>query len=179
MRSIIIIRISVFFSSSRELYSHSRAGFVNRTAVIQVWSQAGWAQALESGAHTLGVLVVFHWRVCGQNTSLQEGVGPTSSIVFTPSPLLGGFIIHSDVVFLQHSQPPHPSLSPSQFLNSTARNNHRQVCHPQHAPPSFPVTMSTDPSHHCTSCHWCHDDCLGSAKARARQCPPISPSVPG
>lgn len=66
--------------------------------------------------------------------------------------------------------PPSP-LSLSRFLNSKARNNRRQA-----STPTPRVTTSTNPHHHCTSCHWYHDDCLGSAKTHAQR-EPISLSL--
>lgn len=60
--------------------------------------------------------------------------------------------------------PSPPSLS--WFLNGKARNNRRQA-----STPTPRVTTSTNPPHHCTSCHWYHDDCLGSAKTRAQREP--------
>lgn len=66
--------------------------------------------------------------------------------------------------------PPSP-LSLSRFLNSKARNNRRQA-----STPTPRVTTSTNPPHHCTSCHWYHDDCLGSAKTHAQR-EPISLSL--
>lgn len=129
---------------------------------------------MESRAHRLGVLVVFHWRLL---TEYRERRFLYHLLHRShPSPLLWLHDLFNHCYFppflvlpsvhrhhvLQHPlsfplfhRP--PSLSPSQFLNSTARNNHRQA-----NTPHSQVMVSTNPPHHYTSCHWYHDNCLGS-----------------
>lgn len=96
-------------------------------------------------------------------------------LFFPPSPSL--FDLQCAAIIMWQSlfstSIPSPSLSPLQLLNTTSRNNCRRAStpHPQ-------VAVPTNPSHHCTSYHWYHDDCLCCANAW-RQHQPTPPSLTG
>lgn len=168
--------------------------FKDITISVWVWTRQklfGFkpAQALERGAYTLRVLVVFHWRLLSEDKkrdsvwhlfhpfAFQTIKWFSLSLLF-PLPYLVQPSIHKHRVLQKSIFPPlsfslvNPPLpSTFQYLNSMPRYNQASTPHPQ-------VTMSANPPHHCASCHWYHDDCWGSEKAHAQQWP-ITPSVSG